>query len=73
MFIVGLPIGADKIIHSILHGSYWGVGMAAGALVSGFVIDAYGVQPQFLVMSIVMALLCLIHLFVFLGDQIEVR
>ncbi|XP_031568182.1 major facilitator superfamily domain-containing protein 6-A-like [Actinia tenebrosa] len=65
------PEEATKMIQSILHGVYWGVGMATGALVSGFVIEAYGVQNEFLVMSLLMAIICIVHLFILLFDRIQ--
>lgn len=50
------------MVQSILHGSYWGVGMALGSGISGVVIDAVGARTLFLIAAGVTFLLCMFHL-----------
>ena len=50
------------MVQSILHGSYWGIGMALGSGISGVIIDAVGVRTLFLIAAGVCFLLCMFHL-----------
>ena len=50
------------MVQSILHGSYWGIGMALGSGVSGVIIDAVGARTLFLIAAGVTFLLCMFHL-----------
>ena len=50
------------MVQSILHGSYWGIGMALGSAISGVIIDAVGARTLFLIAAGVTFLLCMFHL-----------
>lgn len=50
------------MVQSILHGSYWGLGMALGSGISGVIIDSAGTRTMFLVAAGVCFLLCMFHL-----------
>ncbi|XP_074615490.1 major facilitator superfamily domain-containing protein 6-like [Acropora palmata] len=59
---VNAPSEATSMVQSILHGSYWGIGMALGSGISGVVIDAVGARTLFLVAAGVTFLLSMFHL-----------
>lgn len=59
---VNEPPEAKPMIQSILHGSYWGIGMALGAAISGVIIDAVGAPILFLIAAGICFLLCMFHL-----------
>jgi len=50
------------MVQSILHGSYWGLGMALGSGISGVIIDAVGARTLFLIAAGICFLLCMFHL-----------
>lgn len=50
------------MVQSILHGSYWGLGMALGSGISGVIIDAVGAPTLFLIAAGTCFLLCMFHL-----------
>lgn len=59
---VNAPPEATSMVQSILHGSYWGIGMALGSAISGVIIDAVGARTLFLIAAGVTFLLCMFHL-----------
>ena len=50
------------MVQSILHGCYWGLGMAMGSGISGVIIDYAGTRTMFLIAAGVCFLLCMFHL-----------
>ena len=62
MIALSSLVEAKPMIQSILHGSYWGIGMALGAAISGVIIDAVGAPILFLIAAGICFLLCMFHL-----------
>lgn len=50
------------MVQSILHGCYWGLGMALGSGISGVIIDYSSTRTMFLIAAGVCFLLCMFHL-----------
>lgn len=50
------------MVQSILHGSYWGLGMAMGSGISGVIIDFAGARTMFLTAAGICFLMCMFHL-----------
>ena len=50
------------MVQSILHGCYWGLGMALGSGISGVIIDFTSTRTMFLIAAGVCFLLCMFHL-----------
>ncbi|KAJ7393937.1 hypothetical protein OS493_003606 [Desmophyllum pertusum] len=50
------------MVQSILHGSYWGLGMAMGSGISGVIIDFAGARAMFLTAAGICFLMCMFHL-----------
>lgn len=50
------------MVQSILHGSYWGLGMALGSGIGGVIIDFTSPRSMFLVAAAICFLLCMFHL-----------
>ena len=59
------------MVQSILHGSYWGLGMAFGAGISGVAIDFTNARSVFLFMAGFCFLLCIFHLGIDIYNKIK--
>ena len=59
------------MLQSILHGSYWGIGMAMGSGISGVVIDAVGARTLFLIAAGVTFLLSMFHLGIDIYNKVK--
>ncbi|CAH3185243.1 unnamed protein product [Porites evermanni] len=59
---VNAPPEASHMVQSILHGSYWGLGMALGPGISGVIIGVVGAPTLFLISAGICFLLCMFHL-----------
>lgn len=59
---VNAPPEATPMVQSILHGSYWGLGMALGSGISGVIIDFTSPRSMFLIAAGICFLLCMFHL-----------
>ncbi|EDO46692.1 predicted protein [Nematostella vectensis] len=68
---ISVPEEASSMIQNILQGAYWGVGMAAGSLISGVVIQAYGVQTEFSVVAVIAFALFTVHVSLVISDRVK--
>lgn len=59
------------MVQSILHGSYWGLGMALGAGISGVIIGVVGAPTLFLIAAGICFLLCMFHLGIDINNKMK--
>lgn len=59
------------MVQSILHGSYWGLGMALGAGISGAIIGVVGAPTLFLIAAGICFLLCMFHLGIDINNKMK--
>lgn len=71
-FVVFCSLEAAPMVQSILHGSYWGLGMAFGSGISGVIIDSAGPRYMFLIAAGICFLLCMFHLGIDIFNKMEV-
>ena len=63
---------AASTVQSILHGAYWGVGMALGSAISGVVVYTAGARLWFLIVCILCFVLCIVHAFIDMINKVNV-